>query len=91
MSKKKNNRIKNNASEIESAVKMEELSEMLNGTASVVKAVAMLNKKDCATVIVSSFDEQVVLPESVRQDIIDVLKRHVEIVKPYLSALAKSL
>ena len=86
MSKKKNNRIKNNAS-----VKMEELSEMLNGTASVVKAVAMLNKKDCATVIVSSFDEQVVLPESVRQDIIDVLKRHVEIVKPYLSAIAKSL
>ena len=64
---------------------------MLDGVASTVKAVSMLNRNEGVTVTVSSFDEQVVLPEAVRSDIIEVLKRHVETVKPYLTLIAKGM
>jgi len=64
---------------------------MLDGVASTVKAVSMLNRNEGVTVTVSSFDEQVVLPEAVRLEIIEVLKRHVEKVRPYISMIAKSL
>lgn len=95
MSKKnKNNKdkkIKDNVDSINNATTMDELSNMLNDLASVLKAITMLNKTDNAALTVVSFDEQVVLPESVRLDVIEVLKRHVETVKPFLSVLAKSL
>jgi len=64
---------------------------MLDGVASTVKAVSMLNRNEGVTVTVSSFDEQMVLPEAVRLEIIEVLKRHVEKVRPYISMIAKSL
>lgn len=69
----------------------EQYSKSLNGVASTIKAVAMLNNEKNASITVCTFDEQVVLPEDVRQDIIDVLIRHVEKVKPYMSMIAKSL
>ena len=68
-----------------------EFCGMLDGVASTVKAVSMLNRNENVTVTVASFDEQVVLPEAVRLDIIEVLKRHVETVKPYLTLIAKGL
>ncbi|MBE6234772.1 MAG: hypothetical protein E7112_00885 [Bacteroidales bacterium] len=68
-----------------------EFCGMLDGVASTVKAVSMLNRNEGVTVTVSSFDEQVVLPEAVRLEIIEVLKRHVEKVRPYISMIAKSL
>lgn len=68
-----------------------EFSSMLDGVASTVKAVSMLNRNENVTVTVASFDEQVVLPEAVRLEIIEVLKRHVETVKPYLTLIAKGL
>lgn len=68
-----------------------EFSGMLDGVASTVKAVSMLNRNENVTVTVASFDEQVVLPEAVRLEIIEVLKRYVETVKPYLALIAKGL
>lgn len=83
---KKNNKNKNKNNGL-----YEMYSETLNGVASSVKAVAMLNHDETVSISVCSFDEQVVLPKDVRQDIIDVLKRHVEMAKPYLSMIAKTL
>ena len=68
-----------------------ELSGMLDGVASTVKAVSMLNRNENVTVTVASFDEQVVLPEAVRLEIIDVLKKYAETVQPYLTLIAKGL
>lgn len=68
-----------------------EFCAMLDGVASTVKAVAMLNMNENVTITVASFDEQVTLPEAVRSQIIEVLKNHVETVKPFLALIAKGI
>lgn len=66
-----------------------ELGKMLDGVASTVKAVAMINNGD-AQVVVTTFDEQVVLPEPVVNKISELLKEHVEETKPILRFLAQN-
>lgn len=64
---------------------------MLDGVDSILKAISMLNRNENVTVTVSSFSEQVILPEVVRSQIIGVLTEHYETTKPYLTVMAKGM
>ena len=66
------------------------VSEQLDGVASVIKAVSMINRGE-VQVQVMSFDEQVVLPQGVMPEILEVLKKYCEDMKPVLLTMADGL
>lgn len=66
------------------------VSEQLDGVASVIKAVSMINRGE-VQVQVMSFDEQVVLPQGVMPEILEVLKKYYEDMKPVLLTMADGL
>lgn len=65
-----------------------ELGEMLDGIASTMKAVSMLGNQSDAKIVVTTFEEQVVLPQAVVGEISLVLQKYVEQQKPIIKLLA---
>ncbi len=66
------------------------VSQQLDEVASVIKAVSMINRGE-VQVQVMSFDEQVVLPQGVMPEILEVLKKYYEDMKPVLLTMADGL